>query len=85
MNQTNQIIYTFEFEFKRTLDREHRCVQRCDDMIQEPQSSMQVLCKSQEELWRGKDGKCKPSIYFIACRVRIGGGSSRQCQQKRNE
>ena len=38
MDQTNRIIYTFEF--KRTSDREHGYVQRCDEGATEQYASL---------------------------------------------
>jgi hypothetical protein len=55
VDQTNQIIYTFEF--KRTLGREHGYVQRCDERaIEQYASLVQIVsqCRANDESASGQ-------------------------------
>ena len=48
VDQTNQIIYAFEF--KRTLDREHGCVQQSDEKTTEPYASLVQIVKDEQRM-----------------------------------
>ena len=60
VEQTNWVIYTFEF--KRTSDREHGYIQRCDERATEQHASLVQIVR---EMWRAKEGKYTQSCSSL--------------------